>query len=56
MYDVITVITLGDQSALDEFRRIALTPGIAEQFAADEDKFLERSTMLIHVTDSQAAP
>ena len=53
LYDAITTITLADQAAIDEFWRIAMSPGIAEQFAEDEAKHIDRDKLLIHVSDME---
>jgi len=49
LYDCITVITLEDDAALEEFWKIGTTPGIMEQFAEDEAKFLDRDKLIIHI-------
>jgi hypothetical protein len=37
----------------EEFWRIAMSPGIAEQFAEDEEKHIDRDKLLIHVSDME---
>ena len=49
LYDCITVIQLEDDAALDEFWRIGTSPGMAELFAEDEEKFLDREKLVIHI-------
>lgn len=52
-YDSIAVISVADQDAIEEFWRIAMSPGIAEEFAADEEKYIDREKLLIHVSDME---
>ena len=49
LYDCITVISVADDAALEEFWRIGTQPGITELFAEDEAKFLDRDKLLIHI-------
>lgn len=52
-YDAITVLTFAHAADREEFFRIAMSPGIGELFAADEEKFLDRPKLVIHATDSE---
>ena len=51
-YDAITVLTYVTTADREEFFRIAMSPGIGEQFAEDEAKFMDRAKLVIHATDS----
>lgn len=53
-YDAITVLTFANTADREEFFRIAMSPGIGEQFAEDEAKFMDRPKLVIHATDSES--
>ena len=56
IYDCVTVITVADQNAVNEFWRIASQPEIAEQFATDEAKFLDRSKVAVFLSNQEFTP
>ncbi|HKQ81208.1 MAG TPA: EthD domain-containing protein [Steroidobacteraceae bacterium] len=47
-YDCITSIVFENQEAVDEFFRIVSTPGIKEQFEADEKMFLDGKDLVLY--------
>lgn len=53
LYDAITVLTFETQADSEEFFRIALSPGIGELFAEDEEKFLDRPKLVIHSCNAE---
>ena len=47
-YDCITSIVFENQAAVDEFFRIASTPGIKEQLESDEKMFLDGRDLVLY--------
>jgi len=54
-FDAITVLTFANEADREEFFRIAMSPGIGELFAEDEEKFLDRPKLVIHACDGERA-
>lgn len=49
--DVVTIITFKDQADVDEFFRLMAIPEIGDAFREDEEKFLDRTRMVIALAD-----
>lgn len=55
-FDVITTITLEDEAALAEMRRICAIPEIFEEFMGDEREWLDQSNKIVFITDELSTP